>query len=218
MVRWLGPRGLSATAMQVLLSTIFGAYSDKREIQAALKEPSESDFSDHDELWFDFLADTGDGFNPTYTTATLLARDQLVLVDGGEEVETAAGPAARARRRPGLPGGDADAVQRALPRADDPRLPGVGGRRRPADDDRVRRQPRLVRRPHDLPAAVLRRPAHRRMAHRADPQLLRRRAPAPLVDPGHRPGLRLLHRHAADGLLPQARRGADPARRPRDPR
>ena len=40
MVRWLGPRGLSATAMQVLLSTIFGAYSDKRDIQAALKAPA----------------------------------------------------------------------------------------------------------------------------------------------------------------------------------
>jgi hypothetical protein len=92
MVRWLGPRGLSATAMQVLLSTIFGAYSDKREIQAALKEPSESDFSGHDDLWFDFLADTGDGFNPTFTTATLLARDQLVLLDGDTEVETPRGP------------------------------------------------------------------------------------------------------------------------------
>ena len=107
----------------------------------------------------------------------------------------AAGPAPRARRRPGLPGRDADAVQPALPRAHDPRLPRVGGRRRPADDDRVRGQPRLVRRAHDLPAAVLRRPAHRRMAHRAVPQLLRRRAPASLVDPRHRPGLRLLHRH-----------------------
>ena len=69
MVRWLGPRGLSATAMQVLLSTIFGAYSDKRDIQAALKQPAESDFSGHDAMWFDFLADTGDGFNPTFTTA-----------------------------------------------------------------------------------------------------------------------------------------------------
>ena len=38
MVRWLGPTGLTTTAMQVALSTIFGAYSDKREIQAALKE------------------------------------------------------------------------------------------------------------------------------------------------------------------------------------
>jgi hypothetical protein len=84
MVRWLGPRGLATTAMQVLLSTIFGAYSDKREIQAALKEPTGSDFSDTDELWVDFLADTGDGFNPTYTTASLLAREELELEHDGE--------------------------------------------------------------------------------------------------------------------------------------
>ncbi|MGH9026144.1 MAG: metallophosphoesterase family protein [Acidimicrobiia bacterium] len=76
MVRWLGPRGLSVTALQVLLSTIFGAYSDKREIQAALKESGESDFSDRDALWIDFLADTGDGFDPTYATA-MLATEEL---------------------------------------------------------------------------------------------------------------------------------------------
>jgi hypothetical protein len=75
MVRWLGPSGLTTTAMQVLLSTIFGAYSDKREIQAALKASGESDLSGRDELWFDFLADTGDGFNSTYTTAVLLCDD-----------------------------------------------------------------------------------------------------------------------------------------------
>src|SRR5215207_7005295 len=92
MVRWLGPRGLSATAMQVLLSTIFGAYSDKQEIQAALKPPAESDFSDTDSMWFDFLADTGDGFNPTYTTASLLAQDEIVLHHDGEEIVTERGP------------------------------------------------------------------------------------------------------------------------------
>src|SRR5690349_22734806 len=91
MVRWLGPRGLSATAMQVLLSTIFGAYSDKREIQAALKEPTESDFADSDSMWFDFLADTGDGFNPTYTTARLVAGDVVVEHDG-QPIETERGP------------------------------------------------------------------------------------------------------------------------------
>jgi hypothetical protein len=91
MVRWLGPRGLSATAMQVLLSTMFGAYSDKRDIQAALKAPAESDFSAHDSMWFDFLADTGDGFNPTYTTATLVAGD-IVLEHDGDELVTERGP------------------------------------------------------------------------------------------------------------------------------
>ncbi|MDQ4132130.1 MAG: metallophosphoesterase [Actinomycetota bacterium] len=83
MVRWLGPSGLTTTAMQVLLSTIFGAYSDKREIQAALKESGESDLSGRDELWFDFLADTGDGFNATYTTACLLNQDFELSYAGG---------------------------------------------------------------------------------------------------------------------------------------
>lgn len=58
---------------------IFGACSDKREIQAALKAPSTTDMSGQEELWFDFLADTGDGFNPTHTTARLLAQEKLEL-------------------------------------------------------------------------------------------------------------------------------------------
>ena len=91
MVRWLGPRGLTVTAAQVLLSGIFGAYSDKREIQAALKEPSITDMSEREELWFDFLADTGDGFNPTYTTARLLAEEKLELVHDGAAYQTEQG-------------------------------------------------------------------------------------------------------------------------------
>lgn len=68
--------------MQVLLSTIFGAYSDKREIQAALKQSAESDFSDRSTLWIDFLADTGDGFDPTYATAALATEDLELVHDG----------------------------------------------------------------------------------------------------------------------------------------
>src|SRR6478752_5340091 len=83
---------LAATAMQVLLSTIFGAYSDKRDIQAALKAPAESDFSATGAMWFDFLADTGDGFNPTFTTASLIAADELVLEHDGETIVTERGP------------------------------------------------------------------------------------------------------------------------------
>jgi hypothetical protein len=91
MVRWLGPGGLSVTALQVLLSTIFGAYSDKREMQAALQESGVADFSAADSLWFDFMADTGDGFNPTYTTASLLARDKLQLTHDGQAIVTERG-------------------------------------------------------------------------------------------------------------------------------
>lgn len=31
-------------------------------------------FSEKDELWFDFMADTGDGGNPSYSVARLLAQ------------------------------------------------------------------------------------------------------------------------------------------------
>ena len=71
-VRWLGPRGLAVTGYQVFLSGIFSRHADKRETQAALKLPQIIDRSDLDELWFDWLADTGDGFDASYATAALL--------------------------------------------------------------------------------------------------------------------------------------------------
>ena len=45
MVCWLSPKGLAGTGMRVLLSSIFGVYSDKREIQAALQEIEPFDYS-----------------------------------------------------------------------------------------------------------------------------------------------------------------------------
>ncbi|HKV12496.1 MAG TPA: hypothetical protein VJ725_30405 [Thermoanaerobaculia bacterium] len=79
MVDWLAPLQLIGTGVQVLLSTLFGAYSDKREMQAALMRTSEpdGDYSDQKEIWFDYIADLGDGFHPTYAMAWLLAKDRL---------------------------------------------------------------------------------------------------------------------------------------------
>lgn len=93
MVRWLSPRGLSTTALQVGLSGVFGAYSDKREIQAALKPPGVTDLSGSDELWFDWIADVGDGFSSTYATAKLLAQPTLSLPHEGRAIETKRGRA-----------------------------------------------------------------------------------------------------------------------------
>jgi hypothetical protein len=86
MVRWLSPSGLSTTSAQLLLSGIFGAYADKREIQAALKEPSGIDLSNRPGLTLDFMADTGDGFNPTYAVARALADPQLAVAESAEEL------------------------------------------------------------------------------------------------------------------------------------
>jgi hypothetical protein len=100
-VPWLSPGLLVGTAVRVLLSDLFGAYLDKRELQDAL--PSRIDDerpipgSDEGELWVDYVADTGDGFNATYSVAYLLAQSMLaveglemprgeVLVLGGDQV------------------------------------------------------------------------------------------------------------------------------------
>jgi hypothetical protein len=72
-VRWLSPGELARTAVKVVLAAVFASYSDQREIQAALdsgllraplREPDTAT-----ELWVDYVADLGDGFDATSTVA-----------------------------------------------------------------------------------------------------------------------------------------------------
>ncbi|HEX6371170.1 MAG TPA: metallophosphoesterase [Longimicrobium sp.] len=103
MVRWLDPAQLCGTAVRAVLSDVFGAYADQREMQAALsREVEPCDYTEQDEIWIDYVADLGDGFHSTYTVAWLLAQDRLrvpgpdgrahdlprgrVLVMGGDQV------------------------------------------------------------------------------------------------------------------------------------
>jgi len=81
MVRWFDPVQLAGTALQVAVSAVFGAYSDKREIQAALAPGAKAsrEYVNDREIWIDYVADLGDGFEPTYTIAYLLARPRLAL-------------------------------------------------------------------------------------------------------------------------------------------
>jgi hypothetical protein len=81
MVRWFDPVQLAGTALQVAVSSLFGAYSDKREIQAALSPGAEAnrEYADAEELWIDYVADLGDGFEPTYTVAYFHSRPRLLL-------------------------------------------------------------------------------------------------------------------------------------------
>ncbi len=96
-VGWLQPIQLSGTALRVVLSHLFGAYLDKRELQNTLPARIYDEGADREELWLDFVADLGDGFDPTYTVAYLLGRPTLtveghelprgkVLMMGGDEV------------------------------------------------------------------------------------------------------------------------------------
>lgn len=119
MVAWLDPRQLSATAVRALLSSVFGSYADKREVQAALaisQSASDGRISEEELIldysretpgegegdggfWIDYAADLGDGFQATYTLASLLGADALRF--GGNP---AAGSEARAVRG-GAPAG-----------------------------------------------------------------------------------------------------------------
>ena len=78
MVRWFDPHQLVDTAVRVLLSGMFSSYADSRTLQA--REPAEvADRSGQPELWLDYVADLGDGWNSTYTVARLLAAEALEL-------------------------------------------------------------------------------------------------------------------------------------------
>lgn len=90
MVRWFDPHQLVDTAVRVLVSGVFSSYADRRELQAL--EPAEViDRSEQPELWLDYVADLGDGWNSTYTVARLLATDALDLDCEGETHRTQRG-------------------------------------------------------------------------------------------------------------------------------
>lgn len=98
-VRWYSPTLLADAGLQVAMASAFGSYLDKRELQSVLDHGPVTDLSDRDELWMDYVADTGDGFDATYTVASLVGRSRLdvdglgdwlprgeVLVFGGDQV------------------------------------------------------------------------------------------------------------------------------------
>jgi hypothetical protein len=119
MVGWFDPLQLLDAGVKKLVSTVIGARSDQRVVQA-LAAPR-GDFYDYtfhyrrgrdepfvdrsrprDEIWLDYVCDTGDGWNSTYAVAYAVAQPELrvrgaeggdvrlprgdLLVFGGDEV------------------------------------------------------------------------------------------------------------------------------------
>ncbi|GAB4833573.1 hypothetical protein Ancab_031816 [Ancistrocladus abbreviatus] len=94
MVPWYS--GTSAdlfkTVFDLLVSvTVFLGRFDMRMMQASMKsaqdgsqegDPLFDHFSEKDEFWFDFMADTGDGWNSSYAIARLLAQPSIQLKSG----------------------------------------------------------------------------------------------------------------------------------------
>ncbi|GBC81205.1 hypothetical protein HRbin10_00311 [bacterium HR10] len=93
MVHWYDPRQLIRTGIQVLASTIWGSRADARIILAGLREEQQVfDYSDRRELWMDYVADLGDGWNSTYAVAYCLAQERLsVRRSDGQMIETRRG-------------------------------------------------------------------------------------------------------------------------------
>jgi hypothetical protein len=84
-VSWFDTRQLLATGSRALAASIVGSMSGRREIMAALEPKIGAPFkyADADELWIDYVADTGDGWNATTSVAWLVGRDGIVLDPGG---------------------------------------------------------------------------------------------------------------------------------------
>ena len=90
MVRWLDPHQLLDTSTRVLASGFLTSYTDSRELQVNMTGDV-YDRSGPDELWLDYVADLGDGWNSTYTVARLLAQQELDLSSGNERHQTQRG-------------------------------------------------------------------------------------------------------------------------------
>ena len=101
-VRWLSPGLLARSGVEVIVSGTFGKFADKREIQ---REPQDGlDYTAATgDVWVDYLSDTGDGWEATYTMAWLLAQPALraadetlprgrILLLGGDQVYPSATP------------------------------------------------------------------------------------------------------------------------------
>ncbi len=111
MTGWYDPAQLMQTAAEVLISTIFGQHADHRLLEALSAGSSDEQYYDYtchlkdtrgsfvadparprQELWIDYVADLGDGWDSTYCVAYHLARPRLTLTSSkGDSLNTERG-------------------------------------------------------------------------------------------------------------------------------
>jgi hypothetical protein len=98
MVGWFDPGQLLDTGVKAIASALVGERSDRRVVQAlAARHQDYYDYTVHyadgadgpvgdeesprEEIWIDYVCDTGDGWHPTYAVAYALAQPSLELRD-----------------------------------------------------------------------------------------------------------------------------------------
>jgi hypothetical protein len=95
MVGWYDPGQLLRTGKEVVVSGLLGVRADYRLLESlAAKQDIYDDYMSEREIWIDYVADVGDGWDPTYTIASLLAAESLQvapLSGPGESVTTERG-------------------------------------------------------------------------------------------------------------------------------
>jgi hypothetical protein len=80
MVGWFDINQLAGTAIRAILSSVFGSYADKRETIASISKVEFYDANrEGGEFWLDYMADTGDGFDATFTMMKLIAADHIIV-------------------------------------------------------------------------------------------------------------------------------------------
>lgn len=79
MVHWFDPRLLLRTLFALNVARLFALYADRRERDGGLPPDGPYRYDDRDEVWIDYVADLGDGWDSTATVAALLAADELTL-------------------------------------------------------------------------------------------------------------------------------------------
>jgi hypothetical protein len=82
--RWFSPGVLTASGLHVGVTSVFGSFLDKRELQSSRRCEPDLRYAARDEIWLDYVADTGDGFEATATVACQVAKPALT-VDGVDE-------------------------------------------------------------------------------------------------------------------------------------
>ena len=104
-VQWFSPPTLARAAAKVVLSAAFGDYLDKREMEHTLPSHVVAAGAPAGDVWIDFIADTADGFDQTYSVAWCASQAEIapigldrtlprahLTVFGGDEVYPYATP------------------------------------------------------------------------------------------------------------------------------
>ena len=92
MAQWYDVIALFGTIKNILVSSLLSERFDHRMIELPMRQHTQDRldcfYYDADPsgcMWFDYVADVGDGFDSTYRVAQLLAQSQLAIYPAGRD-------------------------------------------------------------------------------------------------------------------------------------